>query len=98
MSVSFEKLLKQAIEYQCELIQLDNENSGFEIYLISNNTGFPANLTEKELNEVVNFIFSFKNSKKSFNYLINNIEYKIDIKWRTDFGEQVFSLKLSTKN
>jgi hypothetical protein len=98
MSVSFEKLLKQAIEYQCDLIQLDNESSGFEIYLISNNTGFPANLTEKELNEVVNFIFSFKKSKKFFNYLINNIEYKIDIKWRTDFGEQVFSLKLSTKN
>jgi len=97
MSAPFEKLLKQAIKNQCDLIQLDNESSGFEIYLISNNSGFPANLTKKELTDVLNFIFSFKKTKNFFFYVIDNVEYKIKIKWRSDFGEQVFSLKIEPK-
>ena len=96
MSAPFEKLLKQAIKNQCDLIQLENESSGLEIYLISNNTGFPANLTKKELKDVLDFIFSLKKSKYFFLYLIDNVEYKIKINWRSDFGEEVFSLKIST--
>lgn len=97
MSAPFEKLLKQAIKTQCNLIQLENESSGYEIYLISENSGFPANLTKKELNAVIDFVFKTKRTNGLIFYTIGNVDYKIRVKYRSDFGEQVFTLKILTK-
>lgn len=94
MTAAFEKLLKQGIEAECDLIQLDNESDGFEIYLISNNSGFPAELSKKEISEIRTFLRKVKKIKGRFNYKLDDIDYKISVRFRDDFGEQVFSLKI----
>ncbi len=94
MSKAFEKLLKQGIKSQCELIQLENESSGFTIYIISNDSGFAADLSEKELTEIVRFVNTVKKTKGVFSYNIDNMEYRLRVRYRSDFGEQVFSLKI----
>lgn len=94
MEAAFEKLLKQGIEANCDLIQLDNESEGFEIYLISNNSGYPAELSSKEIGEIRTFLRKVKKKKGLFNYKLNDTEYKISVRFREDFGEQVFSLTI----
>ena len=94
MTTAFEKLLKLGIEANCDLIQLDNESDGFEIYLISNNSGYPAELSGKEIGEIRTFLRKAKKKKGTFNYKLNDIDYKLSVSFRDDFGEQVFSLKI----
>jgi hypothetical protein len=94
MSKAFEKLIKQAIEINCELIQLDNETEGFVIYLISDGIGYPADLSGQEILEVNKFVHKVKKSKGKFNYSVDNVEYKLSIQFRDDFGEQTFSLRI----
>jgi aspartate ammonia-lyase len=94
MSLIFEKILKQAIEANCDFVQQDNESGGFVIYIISNGTGFGLDLSKKEMIEVNNYIRKVKKTKGLFTYLLDNKEYKISVRYRDDFGEQVFSLKI----
>lgn len=94
MITAFEKLLKQGIETNCDIIQLDNESDGFRIYLIFNNVGYPADLSKKEIGEIRNFLYKVKKTKGKFTYRLENVNYKLSVKFRDDFGEQVFSLKI----
>jgi len=94
MTVAFEKLLKQGIEADCDIIQLDNEGDGFVIYIISDNSGFPAELSKMEIREIRTFLRKVKKTKGKFNYKLDDMDYKISVRFRDDFGEQVFSLKI----
>ena len=94
MSKAFEKLIKEAIKEHCDIVQLDNESDGFVIYLISGDSGFPADLLSKEILEIKNFLRKVKKMKGDFTYPIDNYEYRFNVRFYQDFGEEVFKLKI----
>ena len=92
MSKAFKKLIKEAFKENCDIVQLDNESEGFVIYLISSGSGFPADLHSKEILEVKNFLRKVKKTKGDFTYLVDNKEYRFNVRFYQDFGEEVFKL------
>ncbi len=94
MSKAFEKLIKEAVKENCDIAQLDNESEGFVIYLISDGSGFPADLLSKEILEIKNFLRKVKKTKGDFTYHVDNTEYRFNIRFYQDFGEEVFKLMI----
>jgi len=92
MSKPFEKLIKEAVRVKCNVVQLDNENEGFIIYLISDGSGFPVELLSNEILEIKNFLKKVKKVKGNFKYSVDNMDYSFNVKFYEDFGEEVFTL------
>lgn len=90
---SFIKAVKLAISENCDVMNLENEIDGFAIYLTQNNSGITADLTNDEIYEVSKFIRKVKKLKNKFEYEIDKSKYEFIVKFRQDFGEEVWSIK-----
>ncbi len=62
--------------------------------MISNGAGFQIELTHSEIYEIMKFLKKIRKSKGCFDYLINNDKYRLCVKFRSDFGEEVFTLRI----
>jgi len=94
MSKVFEKLIKEAINNKCEIVQLENESESPVIYLISSGTGFQIELEYSEIYEIMVYLKKIKKVKGCFDYLVNDKKYNLCVKFSYDFGEEVFTLKI----
>lgn len=94
MSLAFEKLINSAIENNCDFIRLENESSGFTFYIISGNSGYSVDIPNDEIYEICSFVNKTKKNKGKFNYSINEKNYTFSVKYRQDFGERVFNIKI----
>ena len=92
----FENLIKLALQNKCNEIEMENESDGKTIYLVNSGTGFPIELSAAENNEILKFLKKVKKQHGVFFKKIDNINYKYKVKFRCDFGEEVFSLKYET--
>jgi len=95
MSKVFEKLIKEAVKKKCEIIQLENESEGFVIYLISNGSGFQIELEHTEIYEIMKYLKKIRKLKGCFDYLVDSKKYNLCVKFSSDFGEEVFTLKIN---
>ena len=92
----FDNLIKLALQNNCNEIEMENESDRKTIYLVNTGAGFPVELSAAENHKIFNFLKEVKKRQGVFSKKIDNINYKFHVKFRSDFGEEVFSLKYET--